>query len=248
MHHSAAARHAIGDGAGARSCSPRFDGFCGACETALRSTLEPEHRFSLFTDAHPDSELLGTGLPGSLPWALITGVAPDRMTRLHDRPVLAVLAETALEVAHRRSSSTGGRLLQRAHLGDARRLRRSSIRTPCGRHGRRPHRASRRGPALRDDRVNGPDLLRLRAACAPWGAFPGHQVDDIRSGRGVVHNSYLLARTEKTVFRGPFHITPKPAWWPTHGHANEVFARLADFEAAPSPAKMSAIVSHAMRG
>jgi len=63
---------------------------------------------------------------------------------------------------------------------------------------------------------------------ATWGAFPGHQLDDIQSGRGVVHNALLLEHPERTVVRGPFRpshralvngemsISPKPPWFVTN--------------------------------
>ena len=56
-----------------------------------------EERFSLFTGAHPEAELLGAGVPGSLPWALIAGVDPgsDDLVFSTD-PFAPVLAETPL--------------------------------------------------------------------------------------------------------------------------------------------------------
>ena len=46
-------------------------------------------------------------------------------------------------------------------------------------------------------------------ARATWGAFPGHPLDDIASGRGVVHNALLLHRPERTVVYGPFRPLPR---------------------------------------
>lgn len=43
-----------------------------------------------------------------------------------------------------------------------------------------------------------------------WGAFPGHPLEDIQSGRGAVHNTYLLEDPEKTVIRAPFRMGKKP--------------------------------------
>ena len=42
-----------------------------------------------------------------------------------------------------------------------------------------------------------------------WGAFPGHERDDIQSGAGVVHNAYLFDRPQKTVVKGPFAPFPR---------------------------------------
>ncbi|MGV7903933.1 aldehyde dehydrogenase family protein, partial [Mycobacterium kansasii] len=39
-------------------------------------------------------------------------------------------------------------------------------------------------------------------ARASWGAFPGHTIDDVQSGIGVVHNALLLDDVERTVVRG----------------------------------------------
>lgn len=62
---------------------------------------------------------------------------------------------------------------------------------------------------------------------AAWGAYPGHTPADVGSGIGVVHNAHLLADTEKTVVRGPFHpfpasvlngefsASPRPPWFVT---------------------------------
>ena len=52
---------------------------------------------------------------------------------------------------------------------------------------------------------------------ATWGAFPGHTLDDIQSGRGVVHNALLLDDPERTVVRGPFRPRfPEPPWFVTN--------------------------------
>ncbi|GHK52536.1 hypothetical protein KPZU09_22720 [Klebsiella pneumoniae] len=51
----------------------------------------------------------------------------------------------------------------------------------------------------------------LLAPC-PWGAFPGHTLDDIQSGRGKVHNSFMLEKTERTVIEAPFRPFPRSLW------------------------------------
>jgi hypothetical protein len=94
----------------------------------------------------------------------------------------------------------------------------------------------------------------------PWGAYPGHTLDDVGSGIGVVHNSYLLARTEKTVVRAPFapfprslrsgefSLLPRPPWFVTNGMQAEIGRALCDFEMTPSPGRALHIASLAMRG
>lgn len=82
----------------------------------------------------------------------------------------------------------------------------------------------------------------------PWGAFPGHTRDDIQSGSGVVHNSYFLERTEKSVVRAPFApfprslstrertLLPLPPWFVTNPRQAEIGRALCDFEARRTPA------------
>jgi acyl-CoA reductase-like NAD-dependent aldehyde dehydrogenase len=220
-------------------------------QTANRFAFYPgaEERFSLFTSAHPEAELLGAGRPGSLPWALITGVDPgsDDLVFSTD-PFAPVLSETPL------AASSVAEFIDRAvrfcndrvwgTLAASVIARPRSLRAPGTRA------AFERGIAtLRYGTivVNGPTFYGFSLVAPPWGAFPGHDASDIKSGRGFVHNTYLLARPEKTVFRAPFRTVPKPPWFVTHSHCREVFSQLTAFEAAASPAKLPEIVFAAMR-
>ena len=97
-------------------------------------------------------------------------------------------------------------------------------------------------------------------AQASWGAYPGHARDDIQSGVGVVHNSYLFDRPQKTVVYGPFasfprslllgetHTAPKPLWFVTNDTADVTARRVMEFTADPSPLRLPAIVASALRG
>jgi aldehyde dehydrogenase (NAD(P)+) len=44
---------------------------------------------------------------------------------------------------------------------------------------------------------------------APWGGYPGASLADVQSGIGVVHNSLLFDKPEKTVIRGSFYAFPR---------------------------------------
>jgi acyl-CoA reductase-like NAD-dependent aldehyde dehydrogenase len=95
---------------------------------------------------------------------------------------------------------------------------------------------------------------------ATWGAFPGHRADDIQSGTGVVHNGLLLARTERTVVRGPFRpfprswatgslaLTPVPPWFVHNRTAATTGERLVRFSAAPRWRKLPGVFASALRG
>lgn len=81
-----------------------------------------------------------------------------------------------------------------------------------------------------------------------WGAYPGHPLEDIRSGRGVVHNGLLLDHPQKSVVRAPFRISPTPAWFPDHKTLNVLGEIMTDFEAAPSFLKLPFLLPVALRG
>ncbi len=80
-----------------------------------------------------------------------------------------------------------------------------------------------------------------------WGAYPGNSLEDIRSGRGTVHNTYLFDYPEKSVVRAPFVIRPKPVWAAGHRKLPQVAKRLTEFEADPSLLKLTRIIGNAIQ-
>ena len=80
--------------------------------------------------------------------------------------------------------------------------------------------------------INVWNALAFLMAQASWGAYPGHTLDDIQSGMGCVHNSFMFDRPQKTVVRGSFypfprawwhgewHVAPKPLWFVTNKTAH----------------------------
>lgn len=95
---------------------------------------------------------------------------------------------------------------------------------------------------------------------ATWGAYPGHTLDDVQSGIGVVHNAYLIDDTERTVVHGPFRpaprsllhgelsLTPKPPWFVGNRTAATTGRRLAAFAARPGWSRLPGILASALRG
>jgi aldehyde dehydrogenase (NAD(P)+) len=51
--------------------------------------------------------------------------------------------------------------------------------------------------------------LAFLLTAAPWGAFPGHTPEDVQSGIGTVHNTFMLERTERTVVQAPWRPFPR---------------------------------------
>jgi hypothetical protein len=82
-----------------------------------------------------------------------------------------------------------------------------------------------------------------------WGGFGGHPIYDIQSGNGVVHNTLMFARPQKSVLRAPFRSSPTPTWFASEGaKGRNVFPKLVQFEASPSPFKVPGILWSALKG
>jgi hypothetical protein len=81
-----------------------------------------------------------------------------------------------------------------------------------------------------------------------WGAYPGHRPEDIQSGVGVVHNTWLFDHPEKSVVRAPFRIRPTPPWFSDHKNLLELGQRLVEFEAAPSYRRLFRVALAGMKG
>ncbi len=108
--------------------------------------------------------------------------------------------------------------------------------------------------------VNAWTAVGFLTAAASWGAFPGHTLENVQSGIGVVHNALLLSDPERTVVRGPFRplsrslvngevaISPKPAWFVTNRTAASTARAMTVFAADPSPLKLPGIFASALRG
>lgn len=93
-----------------------------------------------------------------------------------------------------------------------------------------------------------------------WGAYPGHTAQDIRSGRGVVHNALLFDKPQKSVVRQSFYpspraalhadftLLPKPPWFVTNKTAATTGRRLVAFEADPGVLRLPGIFASALLG
>ena len=95
---------------------------------------------------------------------------------------------------------------------------------------------------------------------ASWGAFPGHTLEDVQSGIGVVHNALLIDGVERTVVHGPFRpaprsvfhgelsLSPKPPWFVDNKTAASTGKRLTEFATAPGWLALPGIFVSALRG
>jgi Aldehyde dehydrogenase family len=86
------------------------------------------------------------------------------------------------------------------------------------------------------------------AGTTPWGSHPSTTLEDIQSGQGWVHNSYMLEGVEKCIVRGPLTSPFRPLWSPLHRTCNLVGRELCAFEAEPDFWRLSKLGFHALRG
>jgi acyl-CoA reductase-like NAD-dependent aldehyde dehydrogenase len=102
-------------------------------------------------------------------------------------------------------------------------------------------------------------LAFLATAC-PWGAFPGHTPQDVQSGIGTVHNTFMLEDTERVVIQAPwapfprgllsgqFALLPRPPWFITNKKQDKLGRLLTQFQYRPSWSKLPRIFLNALLG
>lgn len=208
-----------------------------------------EDRWDAFVAAHPDAETFGDDGPGCVPWTLITDVDPANRDDIvfTTEPFNGVFAEVALDVdrdvaaflaaavdfANRTLFGTlaAGILVHPSTLAD-RRL------------------GAAVDQAIADLEygtvsVNAFPALGFGLMSTTWGAHPGHPRNDIGSGAGVVHNTYLFDAAHKSVVRSPFTAFPPPIWH-VGARPAKVTRRLVDFEADPGLLKLPALLAAAV--
>ncbi len=204
-------------------------------------------KYEEFLAAHPDAHPLSDRRQGYIPWTTIFGVDPENTDDIvfKREAWCGVLAETAL-------SGIGGDFLRQAvqfvneHVWGTLScvvLAHPEIQRQLG---------SIFEQAIADLRygsvgVNHWAALSYGLGYTTWGAYPGHTLEDIGSGRGVVHNTLMFERPQKSVIYGPFKAFPRPPWFATHRASHRVGEALARFEQAPSVSRMLRVVYHALR-
>lgn len=206
-------------------------------------------KFASFVEAHPDARRLGDAGPGTLPWTTIFDVDPAATDDIVFRREAwcPILAETAL------AGADEGEFLERA-VGFVNDHVEGTLSMAVLAHPRTQARLGERFErALADLRygtvgVNHWPAFNFVVAVAPWGAYPGHTLDDIGSGIGVVHNTLMFDRPQKTIVRGPFTMWPTPAWFVGNPTAHVTARRLATFEARPALWKIGGIAAAAVSG
>ena len=227
-----------------------LEGVLASLPTRLAYYPGAEERRQVFLARHPDARQLGVGAADSTPWTLVRDVDPDEPDEicLNVEAFCALVSETALV-----AESPAQFIARATEFCNESVWGSLSMTLICD-------------PRTMKDPVCGPALERAVAdlrygsigvnlwhamsfafASTVWGAYPGHPITDIQSGRGFVGNGYLFAHPQKSVVRGPFVSRPDPAWFATNRRGAIVMRKLLAFEAAPSWAKLPSLMVAALR-
>jgi acyl-CoA reductase-like NAD-dependent aldehyde dehydrogenase len=218
----------------------------------LREAYYPgaRDRLNAFIAAHGDAQQIGTPTGNQLPWTLISGVGPEDTDDIvfTTEAFCGLFGETPLE------APSVAEFVDRAVAFCNDDLWGSLNATIL------VHPRSLKDPAVKDAVERAVATLRYGTVAVnqwagtsfalgstTWGAFPGHPLWDIQSGNGIVHNTLMFSRAQKSVLHAPFRALPTPPWFVTHGRAaRTVFSKLIQFEADPSPFMVPSIAVAAL--
>lgn len=207
-----------------------------------------ESRYEAFLEHYPHAKPLGERHDGVVPWTVLPDVKPEAGEyALSNEAFCGVLAETVLEAADAAEFLT--KVVDFANDKCFGTLSCMMLIDPATeRANRAAYDAAIEGLTYGGIAVNCWAGLIYGLVVTPWGAHPGHTLDDIQSGRGVVHNTYLLEDVQKTVVKAPFRIRPTPAWFADHRTQDQLGRALVGFEATGSWTRLPSVIWAAMRG
>ena len=208
-----------------------------------------EDRFEEFVDSCDKPRSFGPEKEGALPWTVITDVDPEDSEHIcfTTESFCGVMCETRLE------ADDPGDFLRQAALfcndtlwgtlsasiiidPDTERSLADSLDDAIA--------ALEYGSVV----VNHWPALSYGLGVTSWGAFPGHTYDDIQSGIGVVHNTFMFDHPQKSVVRGPFRVFPKPPWFVTNNNTHNIGRKLTAFEKNPSFLRFLTVLKEALKG
>lgn len=108
--------------------------------------------------------------------------------------------------------------------------------------------------------INGWTGIAFLITVCPWGGYPNSTLDDVGSGIGTVHNTFMLENVERTVVQAPWRpfprgvlsgqltLLPKPPWFISNRQQHHVGKLLTRFQYKPSFLKLPRIFMHALLG
>jgi len=207
-----------------------------------------EERYHGFRQHYPNARALGPAGPNVVPWTVIPNVPADAGEYALTREAFCgVLAELSLDVSDAEGFLREAVAFANEHIWGSL----SCVMLVDGATQRRHHAAVER--AIAGLRYGGIGVnvwtgANFALGVPTWGAYPGNTLENIRSGRGVVHNTMLFDHPEKSVVRAPFRMWPTPVWFADHQNLLQLGRLASRFEAAPSWLKLSAVALAGMKG
>lgn len=207
-----------------------------------------QERYQAFLDRYPDAEPLAERSDEVVPWTLLPGVRPSADEyALTTEAFCGVLSIVTVEATDARQY-----MQEAARVANDEIWGTLSCMVLIHPDTERAHRAPF-DHFLESLRYGGIAIncwagVVYGVVSTTWGAFPGHPLDDIRSGCGSVHNTYLFDFPERSVVRAPFVMRPTPPWFATHKNLRELGERLTDFEGAPSWTRLPRLLTAALKG
>jgi aldehyde dehydrogenase (NAD(P)+) len=221
----------------------------------LRKAYYPgaEERWHKLVDGHKTSIKIGDPKPGELAWAMIPELDADDPNEIafQMEPWCSVISETAvgtsdpveyLEAAVKFVNERVWGTLSATLIVHPSLMKDARVKAAVDK-------------AIDDLKygtvcLNHWPALGFAFGSTPWGGHPSSTLEDIQSGKGWVHNTYLLPDDdiEKCVIRGPLVAKPKPVWFANHATAAEIGRRMVAFEAAPSVLKLPGLIGKALKG
>ena len=210
-----------------------------------------EARHQTFVEHHPDADQFGKRGPGHVPWTLIHHLDPNDPDEIcfnmeswcGQTSEVALPASSVVEYIDRAVDFCNERVWGTLNASII--VHPKSLKDPAVAEAVERAIAKLRYGSVAVNHWAG---IVYGMVSTTWGAFPGHSVDDIRSGQGVVHNTFMFDRPQKSVLRGPFRPFPKPAWFIDHKNAVELGKRMTYFNADPSIARLPGLVWASLRG
>ena len=223
-------------------------------QVPVRDSYYPgaQDRQKAFVVQHPDAEQIGVASNQQLPWTLIADVDANNEDDIcfTTEAFCGLFAETALDAPDAATFLDKAVMFANDTLWGT--LNATILVSPSSLKDARIADATERAIATLRYGTIGVNYwagIGYALGTTTWGAFPGHSLDDIQSGTGVVHNTLMFDRPQKSVIRAPFRITPTPIWFVTQGKkADKVFPLIVDLEVSPSPLKLPAILWAAIIG
>lgn len=197
------------------------------------------------------AEKFGNAAAGELPWAFVPDVdAHDAQEKLFQiEPFCGILSETALEPGDPVEFLAQATAFCNSRLWGTL----NAALVIEGKAERDPTIAKALDRAILDLRygtvaINHWPAVGYGLMTPPWGGHPSATLQDVQSGLGWIHNTYLLEGIEKTVVRGPLVAKPKPLWFYDNQQAAAIGEKFAMMEASPSWLKFPSLLASALRG